>query len=72
MIFPKLFAKEVFIRLDGDDAFVSTVKYGCLYSKASEFKVEWEALEPTSPEITFHPAYALPLITIAVKTRGDV
>lgn len=42
MRLPKPFTKDIFIRLDNDDAFTSTVKYGCFYSKTKQFSVETE------------------------------
>jgi len=65
MTLPRPFAKEVFIRLDGGDAFVSTVKYGCIYSKAREFKVDWNVITPQ--EMPRRPIYLVPPITVALK-----
>jgi hypothetical protein len=53
---PKLFTREVFIRLEGDETLATTVKYGRLYSKTEEFKVNWKASatlqESVSPTAT--------------------
>ena len=72
MALPRPLTKEVFIRLDGGDAFVSTVKYGCVYSKAREFKVDWEATLPPPQETPLQPKYLVPPITVALKKRGGV
>jgi len=57
MELPKLFIREVFIRLEGGETFATTVKYGCFYSKTEEFKVDWEASatpqESASPTATY-------------------
>ena len=68
---PRTFTK-VFIRLDGGDAFVSTVKYGCFYSKAREFKVDWEATALTPQEAPLQARYLVPPITVALKKGGSV
>jgi len=54
---PKLFTREVFIRLEDGETFATTVKYGRFYSKTEEFKVVWEAsaavLESALPTATY-------------------
>ena len=72
MTLPGTFTKEVFIRLDGRGAFVSTVRYGCFYSKAKEFKVDWEATVPTPQETPLPLKYLVPPITVALKKGGSV
>lgn len=42
MRLPNPFAKDIFIRLDGE-AFTSTVKYGRFHSKTEEFRLDSEA-----------------------------
>jgi len=56
MLFSKLFEKEILIRLQGKDAFVSTVKYGCFYSRRKVFDASRESTpvhqeedEPSGP-----------------------
>ena len=71
MVLLKFLNKEVFIRLEGDGAFVSTVKYGCVYSKTKEFSVDWEAssltLEESAPQ---RAQYLIPPVTVPLKKRG--
>jgi len=50
MALPKCFTKDVFIRLEGCDAFVSTVKHGWFYRIAKEFSIEGELSLPTLPK----------------------
>ena len=66
------FTKEVFIRLEGADAVVSTVKYGCIYSKTKEFKVYRETTMPSPQETPVQTRYLVPPITVALKKRGGV
>jgi len=67
---PKLFTREVFIRLDDGETFATTVKYGRLYSKTEEFKVDWKGSvtlqESTSPTAT----YRVPPATMPPKKQG--
>ena len=63
MTLAKPFSKEVFIRIEGNDAFISTVKYGCFYSKRKAFSVY---LYP-SLAARRQPKYLVPPITILRK-----
>jgi hypothetical protein len=69
----KSFTKEVFIRLESDAAFVSTVRYGCFHSKTKEFPLEWEGPTLTLPESApVRPEYLVPPVTARLKKRGGV
>lgn len=73
MALPKPFAKDVFIRLEGRDAFVSTVKYGCFYSKTKEFDVDWEPSPPALQDSERRLArYLVPPVTVLLKKRHGV
>ena len=63
MALMKPLSKEVFIRIEGIDAFVSTVKYGCFYSKTREFSVCRDRALVARPQ----PKYLVPPITMAMK-----
>ena len=66
----KPFSKEVFIRLEGGDAFVSTMKYGCFYSKTKEFSVDWEpSLLTVQESEPLQARYLIPPMTVP-KRRG--
>jgi len=68
---PKPFTKEVFIRLEGGDAFVSTVKYGCFYSKTKEFDMDWEPSPPALQVSKLHLArHLIPRVMVFVKKRS--
>jgi len=64
-----LFAKDVFIRLDGGDAFVATAKYGFLYTKTEQVSVDGEpsGAERTTAEV--HSRYLVPPISASAKKR---
>lgn len=68
MKFSNIFTKEVLIRLQGDEAFAATVKFGRFYSKTKEFTAGCEA----SPQSV--PKSASPVVTYVVpppaKPRG--
>jgi hypothetical protein len=67
---PKLFARDVFIHLEGGETFATTVKYGCFFSKTEEVKVDWEASvthqESASPTVT----YLVPPATVPPRKQG--
>jgi len=64
------FSKEVFIRLEGDDLLVSTVKYGCFYSKTKEFSVDSEpSLLTVQGSEPLQARYLIPPMTVP-KRRG--
>jgi hypothetical protein len=71
MALPGAFSKEVFIRLEAGDAFVSTVKYGCFYSKTKEFSVDWEpsllTLQESRP---LQARYLIPPVTVRKRGGG--
>jgi hypothetical protein len=61
MALPRPFSKEVFIRLEGNGAFVSTVKYGCFYSKTKEFCVHCDpSLLTFQSSARLQPKYLIP------------
>jgi len=65
--------KEVFIRLEGDSAFLSTVKYGWFHWKTKEFPVVWDALSVTLQESPVRQArYLVPPVTVPLNKRGGV
>jgi len=68
----KSFSKEVFIRLKGDGAFVSTVRYGCFHSKTKEFPLEWEASRLTEESAPVRAEDLVPPVTAPLKRRGSV
>ncbi len=67
---PKLFTREVFIRLEGDETFATTVKYGCFYSKTEEFKVDWEPSATLQQSASPSPTYLVPPATMPPKKQG--
>lgn len=72
MTLPKSFTKQVYIRLEGGEAFVSTVKYGCFYSKTNEFKVCSEAPELSLQEdAQLAPKYLVPPLTAQPWNQGE-
>ena len=66
----KLFSREVFIRLEGDDTFAITVKYGRLYLKTEEFKVAWEASATPQESVSPTATYLVPPATMPPKKQG--
>jgi hypothetical protein len=69
----KSFTKEVFIRLEVDAAFVSTVRYGCFHSKTKEFPLEWEGPSLTLQESApVRHEYLVPPVTAPLTRRGSV
>lgn len=65
MRLPKSFTKQVFIRLEGGEAFASTVKYGCFHSKTQDFKVDRQASGQALPEMAPPKAtYLVPPMTM--------
>jgi len=71
MALPRTLTKEVFIHLQGDCAFVSTVKYGCFYSQTKEFTVDWEPSRLTIEESAVRQArYLVPPVTLPLNKRG--
>lgn len=73
MIFSKLFSREVFIRLEDGDAFVSTVKYGRFYSKTKEFGLDGEPELPGRNErATALPEHLVPRAAAPMKKRSGL
>jgi hypothetical protein len=68
---PKLFSREVFIRLEGGEIFATTVKYGCFYSKTKELKVYWEASAILQESASPSPTYLVPPPTMPHKKQGE-
>jgi len=66
------FSKEIFVRLDGNGAFVTIVKYGWFYSKTKEFIF---AAEPSSAGFQENQPllakYFVPPATTPTKDRRD-
>ena len=70
MELPRPISKEVLIRLEGGDVLVSTVKYGCFYSKTKEFSVDWEpSLLTVQESEPLQARYLIPPMTVP-KRRG--
>jgi hypothetical protein len=67
---PKLFTREVFIRLEGDETLATTVKYGRLYSKTEEFKVNWKASATLQESVSPTATYLVPPATMPPKKQG--
>ena len=65
MVLPKLFEKEILIRLQGKVAFVSTVKYGCFYSRRKVFGAPRES-PPVHQEENEAAGQLLPPSTVPV------
>ncbi len=62
---PRSLAREVFIRLDGNEAFVGTVKYGRFYSRTKEVTVVCEASPLRLPErVPLAARYFVPPLTV--------
>jgi len=71
MALPQSLTKEVFIRLDGDGAFVSTVKYGCFHSKTKRVPLASEAPDLTPQESVMRLArHLVPPVTLPSKKRS--
>jgi len=67
---PKLFSREVFIRLEGGETFATTMKYGCFYTKTEEFKVDWGASALTFQErATPTATYLVPPATMPPRNE---
>ena len=66
MELPKLFSREVFIRLEDGETFATSVKYGC-FSKTEEFKVDWEASATLQESVPPTATYLVPPATMPPK-----
>ena len=61
MILPKLFKKEILIRLQCDGTWVSTVNYGCLGSKREVIDLARRAWAGKLPDVGSREATRAPL-----------
>jgi len=69
---PKLFTREVFIRLEDDETFATTVKYGRFFSKTEELKVAWGASATLQESVSPGATYLVPPATMPPKDQRCV
>lgn len=67
MQLPRFLSKEVLLRIEGVEAIVSTVRYGCFYSKTKAFNVA--SAPRLQPSALRAARYLVPLLTTGSAKR---